>query len=234
MAIHLNKSIIVEIKSSDRVKLKRLTKYLHTCDKCNVERGFYIKTFEKQTKHKGLCRSCAALNAPPKTDIMRQKLSIFRTGKSFNKGMHHSEETKQKIRESALKRTKESRLGHLHHNKSKIKMSCSRRKINLIDFDGFLTKEDESQRRLFKSQGLHYKCFENANYCCDCCGLKRTNKNTLNAHHLDGWNWAKDKRLELANLVSLCEKCHESFHNKFGRGNNTKEQYLEFKWQSKK
>lgn len=231
MAIHLDKTIIQELKVSDRVEPKKLIKYLHTCDKCGIERGFFIKTFEKSTKHKGLCRSCAALEAPPKTKEMREKLSSYRRGKSFNKGFKHTEETKKQLSISALKRSKESRLGFKFSEQSKIKMSCSRRKINLVDFDGFLTEEDEKQRVLFKSQGLHYKCFEKANYQCDCCGHKRSNDNSLNAHHLDGWNWAIEKRFELTNLVCLCENCHKEFHTKFGKGNNTKEQYVEFKWQ---
>lgn len=50
----------------------------------------------------------------------------------------------------------------------------------------------------------------------------------IQAHHLDGYNWAKDKRLEVDNGVTLCEDCHKTFHNEYGRGDNTKEQYNNF------
>ena len=62
-------------------------------------------------------------------------------------------------------------------------------------------------------------------YICKCCGQKGHN---LNAHHLNGWNWAKDQRYDLSNGLTLCENCHNLFHKHYGKGNNTKEQYQEF------
>ena len=51
----------------------------------------------------------------------------------------------------------------------------------------------------------------------------------LNAHHLNGWAWAKDQRFDLENGITLCENCHKLFHSIYGRGKNTREQYEEFK-----
>lgn len=67
---------------------------------------------------------------------------------------------------------------------------------------------------------------EQANYTCDCCG-KRGVK--LCSHHLDGYNWCKERRLDTTNGVCLCESCHIQFHKFHGYGNNTEQQYLSFK-----
>lgn len=50
----------------------------------------------------------------------------------------------------------------------------------------------------------------------------------LHAHHLESWNHAEDLRLEMWNGVTLCKHCHYAFHNEYGYGFNTREQYLEW------
>jgi hypothetical protein len=50
----------------------------------------------------------------------------------------------------------------------------------------------------------------------------------LTPHHLDGWNWCEEKRYDEENLVLLCNYCHEDFHSKYLKGNNTKAQFLEY------
>lgn len=62
------------------------------------------------------------------------------------------------------------------------------------------------------------------NYKCIVCGDTRR----LNAHHLDGFNWAIEKRFDLENGVCMCKKCHCDFHSVYGVGSNTKEQFIEY------
>lgn len=238
--IDLTKFITVEIQSNDRPQPKRLKKYLHTCDKCGQERGYFIKTFDKATKNSGLCRSCAAVALPPKSQETRKRISETRKKLGLNgtinlktmSGRSHSQESKEKMRQRA-----QSRIpfrGWRHSEEAKKKMSCSRRAISVDQFDDFVTTIDEAQRALFKSQGLHWKCFERANYTCQVCNGIRSKDRELHAHHIDGWNWAIDKRFDEENLVCLCHDCHESFHKTYGKGNNTKSQFEEFKWQKQK
>ena len=68
--------------------------------------------------------------------------------------------------------------------------------------------------------------YEKDNYTCKCCDDNKGGN--LVAHHLDGYNWCKDKRTDTNNGITLCNKCHKEFHNIYGFGNNTKEQFEEF------
>lgn len=64
---------------------------------------------------------------------------------------------------------------------------------------------------------------------CTICG----NTKGLNAHHLNGWNWDIKNRDNVNNGITLCEECHQKFHNEYGYGNNTKEQFIKFTEQVK-
>lgn len=59
------------------------------------------------------------------------------------------------------------------------------------------------------------------NFTCVHCG-KYDNKNNL-VHHLNGYCWDVDNRLNIDNGVTLCEHCHNNFHCIYGRNHNTKE-----------
>ena len=47
-------------------------------------------------------------------------------------------------------------------------------------------------------------------------------------HHFDGYNWDEENRVNLNNLILLSEEIHNEFHELYGKGNNTIEQFLEF------
>jgi 5-methylcytosine-specific restriction endonuclease McrA len=59
------------------------------------------------------------------------------------------------------------------------------------------------------------------------CVLCSSKKNIV-AHHLDGYHWAKEKRTDVDNGITLCEECHGAFHREYGRINNTREQFNEW------
>jgi hypothetical protein len=56
---------------------------------------------------------------------------------------------------------------------------------------------------------------------CDCGGK-------INAHHLDGWKWAIDRRYDPDNGVTLCVKHHIEFHKLYGSGDNTAAEFFEY------
>lgn len=62
---------------------------------------------------------------------------------------------------------------------------------------------------------------------CQACGKR----GRLNAHHLNGWDWAVSQRFNISNGITLCSGrmgCHAKFHNLYGRGKNNTEQFSQF------
>lgn len=51
----------------------------------------------------------------------------------------------------------------------------------------------------------------------------------LNAHHIYAYNRYKDLRYDLDNGITLCETCHKDFHQIYENGDNTAEQFEEYK-----
>lgn len=92
-----------------------------------------------------------------------------------------------------------------------------------------LTKEDREayrfQRTSSDARRLRVEAYKRDEFKCTLCG---SNKGIV-AHHLDGFDNHPDKRFDIHNLTTLCNECHVKFHRKFGYGNNTKEQFKEFK-----
>ena len=90
-----------------------------------------------------------------------------------------------------------------------------------------ITKEERIEKRCYKDYyDWNCKIKEQYNFTCDCCGQRGGD---LHSHHLDGYNWCKERRLDLTNGVCLCKHCHNEFHSIYGKGDNTEEQYEEFK-----
>lgn len=81
-------------------------------------------------------------------------------------------------------------------------------------------------RKTYEFKKWRNDVFKRDNYTCQICG---SYGGKLNAHHLDGYNWCEDRRTDVTNGVTLCQNCHDGFHNHYGRGYNTSEQYIEYK-----
>ena len=60
------------------------------------------------------------------------------------------------------------------------------------------------------------------------CKVCNTRQKVMIAHHLDGFNIFPEKRFDVDNGVTLCDRHHIAFHTNYGFGNNTKSQFEEY------
>ena len=107
---------------------------------------------------------------------------------------------------------------------------CARAKIsgkNHYNYNHNLTDEDRMSRRDIKECVIWRKVvFTKDDYICEICNIRWGN---LAAHHLMGWNNNPHLRFNKNNGVTLCKKCHLDFHSIYGKGNNTTQQFIEYK-----
>ncbi len=90
------------------------------------------------------------------------------------------------------------------------------------------TSIDRGERRLNGTllSKWRRKILKLFNGCCDICSAKEP---VMHAHHLNGYYWDIENRFNEQNGALLCACCHKKFHKIYGKGKNTKEEYLEFK-----
>lgn len=106
---------------------------------------------------------------------------------------------------------------------SKLRLSY---KENHPMYNPDITDEERFERRKLKENVLwRNDVFERDNYTCDICGKYG---GRLIAHHLNGYHWDRENRLNVDNGVTLCLECHLDFHKKYTNRNNTHEQYKEY------
>lgn len=118
----------------------------------------------------------------------------------------------QRCRKCANKKFGESQRGEANHNWNPDKTDDER-----------LLERSSSDYKYWRKS-----VYERDNFTCVCCGSKSKRSNPIQAHHLDGHNWCRERRTDVSNGVTLCLECHTEFHITYGYGNNTEEQYNEW------
>ena len=89
-----------------------------------------------------------------------------------------------------------------------------------------LTEEDRRHRRPQQHSSWRVQIFERDKYACVLCNHRGRG---LEAHHLDSWSSCPNKRFLLDNGTTLCEDHHTKFHSLYGKRNNTRIQFEEYK-----
>lgn len=123
------------------------------------------------------------------------------------KGIPLSEETKKKLSKSHIGRF----IGTDHSNWNP----------NITD------EERVAGRHIPGYKEWRTLVYERDLYKCQICGDSKGGN--LISHHLESYNSNPELRTAVLNGITLCEDCHKEFHHFYGYGDNTKEQFEEFK-----
>ena len=71
-------------------------------------------------------------------------------------------------------------------------------------------EERTTERKYPEYREFIKKVLKRDNYTCQCCGEYGK---SFEVHHLDGYNWCKEKRTDETNGITLCKICHKNFHS---------------------
>ena len=97
---------------------------------------------------------------------------------------------------------------------------------NNYNWNPNLTQEDREDKRNYQEyREWRTKCFERDNYTCQITGKRGVE---LCVHHLYSYDKYRCLRTVMENGITVSKEMHELFHKKYGRGNNTLEQWEEF------
>ena len=108
--------------------------------------------------------------------------------------------------------------------------ACANEVKRRVNIDPDITDEERQQtRKVPERRGFLKAVMDRDDYKCVICGV---HENRMIVHHLNGYNWDKENRCNPDNGVTLCNQCHEGFHKRYGKGWNTKDQFIEYANQS--
>ena len=110
--------------------------------------------------------------------------------------------------------------------------SCANRIFNSGDkssrWKDSKTNEEREKGRAYPEYGeFVQRVLARDNYTC-IITKKSRDEAELEVHHLNGYDWDIQGRTDVKNGITITKELHKAFHMKYGYGNNTREQFLEF------
>ena len=105
--------------------------------------------------------------------------------------------------------------------------------MHLLEYDESIPDEVRQTDRNYYPENRQFvrAVMERDKFICQICGAHTKD---LAAHHLNGFHWDVENRFNPDNGITLCHKCHMDFHSKYGRHENTKEQFNEYANQNRR
>lgn len=221
-----------ELEAMGKTKPKDMD-VIDNCPTCNVERTIKLNQSRKnkpclkcfhntsEMQHVKLAQKGKQLSEQHKQSLKDNHWSKH-GGISAFKGKTHSNEVKRLLAEKGEQQF--SQISQDDFELHRIKSSLQRGRT-LETFKGFTAPESTRIRQSAEGKAWTYDILSKANFTCIKCSERG---GQLHAHHLNGFNSFPDQRLNVDNGACLCETCHEKFHEAYGKGDNTKEQFEEW------
>lgn len=198
---------------------------------CLCECGNIKIAYSKNLK-KGHLQSCGCLRRKDLTNKKFERLTVISFNRSEGKHVYWNCicdcGNKKIVRASYLIFNETKSCGCLKIDKIKSKKGIDHHSWNHNISLNERQKLAEVGKRFLLPENREWrnKIFKRDNYTCQ---ITNQRCKYLIAHHLDGWNWCKEKRYDTENGITLSKEIHKLFHHLYGNGDNTKSQFLEFK-----
>jgi len=206
----------------DNADIGKGIKYCNSCAKKGKNHPLFGKHISKEIREKmRLAHLGKKLGEEHK-----QKISLGQIGKIV------SQETRKKmsLAQNGHPTTKETREKIGAGNKGEKSGMFGKRRDKHPRWNDALTIEERenSQNRMYNPQMHEWRelIFKRDNHTCKITGIKG---GSLVVHHLNGWNKFPKQRFDINNGITISQAYHKLFHKIYGKGNNTKAQFEEFK-----
>ena len=161
------------------------------------------------------CLICK-INFESKPSAKRKYCSMDCRDLGIKKTMKHKYETKELTHLSTMDKTGVNNpfygKKHIKETKERFReLSLKRVGPKAQNWQGGKTSENERLRHSDKYNQWRKRVFERDEYICQWC-----NKNsvTLRAHHINFWSTYPEKRFDINNGITLCDKDHKEIHIK--------------------
>ncbi len=170
----------------------------------------------------------------PLSEETKNKISKSNRGKpSWIKGLHQTEETKEKMSLShrlSAKRGKDSaNYGKKFSEKTRKRISESLKGKNAGNKNGSWRGGKTPENKKIRSSTEYFlwrsAVFKRDNFTCQKCNFSG---GRIVAHHINNFADFPELRTAISNGIVLCKDCHICFHKKYGIRNNTMEQIQNF------
>lgn len=137
------------------------------------------------------------------------------------------ENSKKSVKRMQTKECRDKLRATMQTEEYKNKMS----KINSGKRNGMYKEELTEEHRIDKRGIFGYKKWskdvrKRDDCTCQICGKKHSK---MIAHHLESYDTNIELRLDLNNGITLCQSCHNEFHNKHRNEKTNTKQFLQFK-----
>lgn len=151
------------------------------------------------------------------SEATRLKMRMAKIGKTRPR---HTQETKEKMRLTAIRNGNRPMHDKPHSEETKEKISLSRRGKNIGEnnpmWTGGNSKYYKTGYYSLEYKQWRRKVFERDSFTCRGC---LSNDTYITAHHIKSFAYYPNLRFDLSNGLTLCEECHKKTDNYKGRAN---------------